>query len=60
MLKQCPQCGKMMNREASDCDACGCAFTPVRAPLDLKLFIGALAMFAVVIVAVAFLRSFMG
>jgi hypothetical protein len=60
MLKPCPECRTMMNAEAPYCDSCGCAFTPVELPRDLKVFVGVLAMLSVVIVAVAFLRSFIG
>jgi hypothetical protein len=49
-----------MNGEAPYCDACGCALPPAEVPLDLKVFIAALAVSAVAIVAVAFLRSFKG
>lgn len=50
----------MTNTEAPYCDACGRIFRAARVPLDLKVFMGAMAMSAIVIVAVAFLRSFVG
>ena len=63
MSKPCPECRSMMNPEAPHCDACGCPFPPAPAPqmaIDLKAFIGALVVFAVFVVAFAFLRSFAG
>ncbi len=60
MLKQCPECSATMNAKAPHCEACGRIFAAGTVPLDLKVFMGALAMFALVIVAVAFLRSFAG
>jgi hypothetical protein len=49
-----------MNAKASNCESCGRIFAAGRVPLDLKVFMGALAMSAIFIVAVAFLRSFAG
>ena len=60
MLKRCPECSTTASSAASYCEACGRLFGTPKAPSDLKIFIGALAMFAIVIVAVAFLRSFIG
>ena len=60
MLKRCPECSTSASAVAAYCEACGRLFEPPRAASDLKVFIGALAMFAIVIVAVAFLRSFIG
>ena len=60
MLKRCPECSTTASAEAPYCEACGCLFEPPKVPSDLKIFMGALAMFAIVIVAVAFLRSFVG
>jgi hypothetical protein len=60
MLKQCPECSATMNAKASNCESCGRIFAAGRVPLDLKVFMGALAMSAIFIVAVAFLRSFAG
>jgi len=60
MLKRCPECSTSASAAASHCEACGRLFDTPKAPSDLKIFMGALAMFAIVIVAVAFLRSFIG
>jgi Na+/H+ antiporter NhaA len=60
MLKRCPECSATTIPTASDCEACGRIFETPKVPSDLKVFMGALAMFAIVIVAVAFLRSFIG
>jgi hypothetical protein len=60
MLKRCPECSSNATAAAPYCDACGCLFETPKASSDLKIFVGALAMFAIVIVAVAFLRSFIG
>ncbi len=60
MLNQCPDCRTVMNPEAPYCDACGCTLPPLPPPRDFKLLIGAVAMFAVVIVTIAFLRAFVG
>jgi hypothetical protein len=60
MLKRCPECSTSANPTAFYCDACGRIFDAPKVPSDLKVFMGALAMFAIVIVAVAFLRSFVG
>jgi hypothetical protein len=60
MLKQCPECSTTTSDTAPHCEACGRMFAALRVPSDLKVFMGALAMFAIVIVAVAFLRSFIG
>jgi hypothetical protein len=60
MLKRCPECSTSASSTASYCEACGRLFDTPQAPSDLKIFMGALAMFAIVIVAVAFLRSFIG
>ena len=60
MLKRCPECSTTASAEASYCEACGRIFETPRVSSDLKVFMGALAMFAVMIVAVAFLRSFVG
>ncbi len=63
MSKQCPQCRTMMNPEAPYCDACGCTFPAARVPqmaLDLKALIGTLAIVGILVVAIAFLRSFVG
>ncbi len=60
MLKRCPQCSTSASDAAPYCEACGRLFETPQVPFDLKVFMGALAMFAVVIVAVAFLRSFVG
>jgi hypothetical protein len=59
-VKKCPQCRTKMNADAPYCDACGCIFpsaAPAKAASDLKVFIGALAMFLVVIVLVAFFAN---
>jgi hypothetical protein len=60
MLKRCPECSTSASAGVTYCEACGRLFEPPEAPSDLKIFMGALAMFAIVIVAVAFLRSFIG
>ena len=60
MLRRCPECSTSASAAASYCEACGRIFETHRVPSDLKVFMGALAMFAIVIVAVAFLRSFIG
>ena len=60
MLKRCPECSTTASATAPYCEACGRLFEPPKVPSDLKIFVGALAMFAIVIVAVAFLRSFVG
>jgi len=60
MLKRCPECSTSASAAAIHCEACGRHFDTPKAPSDLKIFMGALAMFAIVIVAVAFLRSFAG
>ena len=60
MLKRCPECSTTASSAATYCEACGRLFDAPQAPSDLKIFMGALAMFAIVIVAVAFLRSFIG
>jgi len=60
MLKRCPECSTSASAAAIHCEACGRLFATAQAPSDLKIFMGALAMFAIVIVAVAFLRSFIG
>jgi hypothetical protein len=60
MLKRCPECSTSASAAAIHCEACGRLFDTPKAPSDLKIFMGALAMFAIVIVAVAFLRSFAG
>lgn len=60
MLKQCPDCSATMNGKAPHCISCGRIFAAGRVPLDLQVFMGALAMSAIVIVAVAFVRSFAG
>ena len=60
MLKRCPECSTSASSAAVHCEACGRLFDTPKAPSDLKIFMGALAMFAIVIVAVAFLRSFAG
>ena len=60
MLKRCPECSTSANPAAVYCDACGRIFDTPQVPSDLKVFMGALAMFAIAIVAVAFLRSFVG
>ncbi|HSR05640.1 MAG TPA: hypothetical protein VLM42_00700 [Bryobacteraceae bacterium] len=60
MMKRCPECSTSASSTASYCEACGRLFDTPEVPSDLKVFMGALAMFAVVIVAVAFLRSFIG
>jgi hypothetical protein len=61
MLKRCRECSTTTSAEAPYCEACGRLFveTP-KVPSDLKVFMGALAMFAIVILAVAVLRSFVG
>lgn len=60
MLKRCPECSTSASAAAPYCEACGRLFEPAQVPSDLKVFMGALAMFAIVIVAVALLRSFVG
>ena len=60
MLKRCQECSATATAAATYCEACGRFFETPQAPADLKVFMGALAMFAIVIVAVAFLRSFIG
>ena len=60
MLKRCPAYSTTASAAASYCDACDRIFETPQVPSDLKIFMGALAMFAIVIVAVAFLRSFVG
>lgn len=60
MLKQCPECSSTMNAKAAYCESCGRIFENGSLPLGLKVFIGALAMSAIVIVAVALLRSLVG
>ena len=60
MLKRCPECSTTASAAAPYCEACGRLFETPKVPSDLKIFMGALAMFAIVIVAVAFLRSFVG
>jgi len=60
MLKRCPECSTTAGAAAPYCEACGRFFEPPKVPSDFKVFMGALAMFALVIVAVAFLRSFVG
>jgi hypothetical protein len=60
MLKRCPECSTTASSSAPYCEACGRIFETPNVPSDLKVFMGALAMFALVIVAVAFLRSFKG
>ena len=60
MLKPCPECRATMNAETPYCDSCGCALPPAKLPRDLKVFLGAVAMLSAVIVAVAFVRSFVG
>jgi len=60
MLKRCPECSTSARAAATYCESCGCLFETPQAPSDLKIFMGALAMFAIVILAVAFLRSFIG
>ena len=60
MLKRCSECSTSASSTVSYCEACGRLFDTPQAPSDLKIFMGALAMFAIVIVAVAFLRSFIG
>lgn len=59
-LKRCSECSTSANGAATYCEACGRLFETPQAPPDLKVFMGALAMFAIVILAVAFLRSFAG
>jgi hypothetical protein len=60
MLKRCPECSTSASAAAIHCESCGRLCDTPKAPSDLKMFMGALAMFAIVIVAVAFLRSFAG
>ena len=60
MLKRCPKSSTTMNAKASHCESCGRTFAAGNVPLDLKVFMGALAMSAIVILAVAFVRSFVG
>ena len=60
MVKRCPECSTTASAPASYCEACGRIFATPKVPSDLKVFMGALAMFAIVIVAVAFLRTFVG
>lgn len=60
MLKRCPECSTTASAGAPYCEACGRFFETPKVPSDLKVFMGALAMFALVIVAVAFVRSFGG
>jgi len=60
MLKRCPECSTTASAASPYCNACGRIFETPKVPSDFKVFMGALAMFAIVIVAVAFLRSFAG
>ena len=59
MRKPCSICRTVMNAEAPYCDACGSIFPEPRVSLmapDLKIFISALAMIAVAVILVGFLR----
>ena len=61
MPKQCLDCRTVSNSEAPYCDACGYTFPkpgPSTMSRDLKIFLSALAMTAVAIVVIGFLRAF--
>ena len=60
MLKRCPECSTKRKCRGALLRGLRPLFDAPQAPSDLKVFMGALAMFAIVIVAVAFLRSFVG
>jgi hypothetical protein len=61
MPKQCAECRTVTNSEAPYCDACGYTFPKPVVPTmtwDLKMFLGVLAMAAIAIIVVGFLRVF--
>ena len=59
MRKQCADCRTVTNAVAPYCEACGYVFsTPARPAMarDLKIFLSALAMAAITIVVIGFVR----
>lgn len=60
MLNQCPECRTVMNPEAPYCDACGCTLPPMKSGHDFRLLIGTAAIFATVMIAIAFLHALAG